>query len=170
VRLDSEEVAVCFPPQTAPKEQALIACFNRYERNHPGHAAWPEDNLGACRWDGLTVVPTPYGLAFGDVTAVPAVPRAGQPFVLEVGITGGDAAGKKVNAAIETGALAAGVTLGGVNNGIPLDFEYGFHADGKIHVTLTLPRTAQGKRLTIKLTIGADTPTGTKVVPFTVGR
>jgi hypothetical protein len=168
VRLNSEEVAFCFPPQTAAKKKALIACFNRYERNHPDQGGWPEDNMWSCTWDGLTAVPTPF--AFGKVVAVPPVPRAGKRCVLKIGVTGSDSAEEEVNAAIETGSLDVLVTIGGVN-GIPLDIEYGFfYADGKIHVNFTVPKTAEGKRLTIKLKIGADIPTGTKIVAFTVGR
>jgi hypothetical protein len=96
VRLDSEKVAVCFPPQTTAGKQALIVCFNRYERNHPNHEGWPEENMEACKWDGLTAVPTPYGLAFSDdVVAVPAVPRAGKPFVVKVGVTAATPPGKR---------------------------------------------------------------------------
>ena len=170
VRLDSEDVALCFPPQTAATKEALIACFNRYERNHPDHSSWPEDNMHACRWDGVAAVPAPF--AFGDVVAVPAVPRAGKRIVLEVGVTGvtgSDSAEEDVDTAIETGTLDVVVTIGGVN-GTPLDIALD-HADGKIQVTSTVPRTAEGKRLTIKLMIGAaETPSGTKIAAFTVRR
>jgi hypothetical protein len=47
-------------------------------------------------------------------------------------------------------------------------FEYGF--DDRIHVSLTLPATAEGKRLAIKMTIATDTLTAAKIVTFTVAR
>jgi hypothetical protein len=81
VRLDNDKVASCFPKQTAAKKKALIACFNTYERNHPNHPGWPEENMRRCTWDGLTAVPAPFG--FGKAVAVPAVPRAGRRFVLK---------------------------------------------------------------------------------------
>jgi hypothetical protein len=123
VQLDPEKVAFCFPPQTAATRKALIACFNRYERNHPAHAGWPENNMRACRWDGLTAVPTPF--AFGGAVAEPTPPRAGERCVVKVGVTGTDSRAEDVNAAIETGALAVLVTVGGVD-GTPLDVEVGF--------------------------------------------
>ena len=124
--------------------------------------------MAVCRWDGLAAAATPYGLTFGDATAVPAVPRAGRRFVVKVGVLGGDAAGEEVNAAIRSGALAAVGTIGGVD-GAPLDLDLGYEADGRIHVGVTVPQTAAGKRLTIKLTNGPETHTGTKTVSFTVG-
>jgi hypothetical protein len=57
VRLDHAKVASCFPTQTAAKKKALIACFNTYERNHPGHPEWPADNMKRCTWDGLIEEP-----------------------------------------------------------------------------------------------------------------
>jgi hypothetical protein len=39
-RLDSGKVAFCFPPQTAARKQALIACFNENHRTHPENAGW----------------------------------------------------------------------------------------------------------------------------------
>jgi hypothetical protein len=123
--------------------------------------------MRACRWDGLTAVPTPF--AFGKAVAEPALPRAGKPCVVKVGVTGSDSPAEDVNAAIDSGALAVLVTLGGVD-GTPLGFESEFGADGKIHVSFAVPETAEGKRLTVKLTIGPDIPSGTKIVAFTVGR
>ena len=167
VQLDAEKVAFCFPPQTAAARDALIACFNRYERNHPAHAGWPENNMRACRWDGVTAAPTPF--VFGRAVAEPAQPRAGERCVVKVRVTGSDSPAEDVNAAIESGALAVQVTVGGVD-GTPLDFELDFGSDELIHVSFTVPETAAGKRLTIKLTIGADIPSGTKIVAFTAGR
>lgn len=162
VRLGSEEVAFCFPPQTPVTRKALIACFDRYERSHPGHVGWPEDNMQGCTWDGLVTAANPTGLAFGDVAAVPAVPRAGKRFVLTVGVTGsGD-----VNEAIMKDALATYVTI----DDIPLSHIQGADADGSFYLEFTVPKTAGGKRVTITLTLAAHTPTGEKVVTFTVGR
>lgn len=157
-------MAACFPPQTTAKKKALIACFNTYQRNHPDYAGWPEDNMQGCTWDGLIGEPGPF--AFGKVVAVPAVPRAGKRFLLKVGVTGSDSAADEVNTAIETGTLDVSVSI----DGEPLGVAYEFSADGNIHVNCTVPKTAQGMRLTIKLTIVPDTLTGTKIVTFTVVR
>jgi hypothetical protein len=166
-RLDTKKVAVCFPPQSPVRQKALIACFNRYERNHPGHAGWPEDNMLGCRWDGLIAVPTPF--AFGKVVAEPPVPRAGRRCIVKVVVTGSDSAAEEVNSAIRTGALAVAVTVGGLDGGTPLDFELKLGSDNKIHVSFMVPATAEGKLLTIKLTIAPDTPRGTKIAEFIVG-
>lgn len=163
-QLDSDKVAFCFPPQTAAKEKALIACFNSYERNGPEHE-WPEENMRVCTWDGLPAIPTPFG--FGEVVAVPAVPRAGKRFVLKVGVRGGgDSAVEEVNAAIGSEALEVVVW----HEYTPLDFALGFPADGMIHVNFTVPRTAGGQRLKVTLTIARDAPGGTKFVAFRVRR
>jgi hypothetical protein len=169
VRLDNDKVASCFPRQTAATKKALIACFNTYERNHPNHPGWPEENMRRCTWDGLTEVPAPF--SFGKAVAVPAIPRAGRRFVLEVGVTGSDSAADEADTAIKTGTLDVFVLIDGAHGVYtPLSFTEGLHADGKIHVSFTVPKTADGMRLTIKLTIAPDTPTGTKIVHFTVRR
>jgi hypothetical protein len=163
VRLNSDEVAFCFPPQTPAKKKALIACFNRYERNGPEHD-WPEENMRVCGWDGLTAVPTPF--AFGKVTASPATPRAGKIFLLKVGVTGSNSAREEVDSAIATGALEVVVWI----EYTPLDFALAFPADEKMHVSFKVPKTAAGKRLRITLTIAPDAPGSTKFVAFTVRR
>ena len=56
VKLDNDRVAHCFPRQTTKKKKTLIVCFNTYERNHPDHVGWPEDNLRGCPWDGRAAV------------------------------------------------------------------------------------------------------------------
>jgi hypothetical protein len=163
VRLNSDEVALCFPPQTPAKKKALIACFNRYERDGPEHD-WPEENMRVCGWDGLTAVPTPF--AFGKVAASPVPPRAGKVFLLKVGVTGSNSAREEVDSAIATGALEVVVWV----EDTPLDFALTFPADGKLHVKFKVPKTAAGKRLRITLTIAPDAPGSTKFVAFTVRR
>jgi len=174
-KLDETGVDFCFATQTPAKTRVLIACFNKYEEDHPGHQGWPEDNMRGCRWDGLTAVPAPHvvSLVFGNVVAVPAGPRAGERFVLTVGVTRSDSNAKPGDTTIETEpTLDVGVTLDGeaVVTTPLTDFEYGFFPDGKIHVTLTVPKAAEGKRLTIKMTIEADTAAATMIESFTVGR
>jgi hypothetical protein len=165
LELDSEKAASCFPPQTAAGRKALIACFNGYERNHPGHVGWPEDNMQGCSWDGVIEVAAPRGLTLGHVTPFPAVPRAGERFVVTVGAAGrrpGD-----LTTALETGALDVLVTIG---DGKPLSRTYGARRFGNIYVELTPPKTAAGKRLTITLTLAEHrpTPTGARVLTYTV--
>jgi hypothetical protein len=172
--LDSDRVDFCFPTQTAEKKAALIACFNAYERNHPDGKGWPEDNMRGCSWDGLTAVPAPHvvSLTFGKVVAVPAEPRAGKHFLLTVGVTRNDSAAKTGQSPIEKEpTTVAHVTInGGDEDTDPeADVQWGF-LDGKFFVRFTVPKAAEGKRLTIKMTIAADSPTATKVVTFTVGR
>jgi hypothetical protein len=179
-RLDSEYVAFCFPTQTAAKKRALISCFNRYEREHPDHEGWPESNMRGCTWDGLTAVPAHHvaSLAFAKVVAVPAAPRAGKRFALRVGLTRNDSAAKIVHTALidPYPVVQVVVTIDGENVamksvGAPslTEPEYWFF-DNKIRMSFTVPETAAGKRLTIKMTAAQpDTPTVAKVVVFTVG-
>jgi hypothetical protein len=187
-RLDKDSVAFCFPTQTPAKENALIACFNTYERNHPDHEGWPEKNMRGCTWDGLTAVPVRNvaSLAFDKVVAVPTAPLAGKPFVLRVGLTRSDSAAKikeRVVDETDNPAVNVAVTIGGENvavetvegcapcrlSGNP-ESEYWF-SDGKIWVRFTVPETAAGKRVAIKMTVAEhDTPTVTKDVTFTVRR
>jgi hypothetical protein len=117
---------------------------------------------------------------------VPAAPRAGQRFVLSVGVTRSDSAAKIVHTALfdqDNPDLYVAVTIDGENVAlksvegcspcrVPGDpaSEYWFF-DHKIRMKFTVPKTAAGKRLAIKMTAAqGDTPTATKVVAFTVGR
>jgi hypothetical protein len=173
-------VAHCFPTQTAAKKEALIVCFNKYERNHPDHNGWPEDNMRGCTWDGLTAVPAHNvaSLAFGNVVAVPATPRAGKLFVLRVGVTRSDSAAKVVHTAlidswpvVNVAVKIDGEKVAIKSVGAPdvTGSEYWFF-DSKIRMKFTVPKTGEGKRLAIKMTAAqSDTPTATKVVTFTVG-
>jgi hypothetical protein len=186
--LNNYTVAECFPTQTAAKKKALTACFNEFERNHPDHEGWPEDNMRGCTWDGLTAGPVQNvaSLAFDKVVAVPAAPRAGKRLVLRVGLTRSDSAEKVEQRALDEDdnpALDVAVTINGENVAIesvegcspcrlPGDppSEYWFSED-KMWVKFTVPKRAEGKRLVIKMTADQDdTPTATKVVSFTVGR
>jgi hypothetical protein len=179
-RLDRDNVDFCFPTQTVAKEQALISCFNKYEQDHPDHAGWPERNMRGCTWDGLTAVPAPHvvSLVFGKVVAVPAVPRSGKRFVLKVGVTRRDSAAKagQVKAVFDSNpAVDLAVTIDGrdaltgpVTPESVVPASYGFWPDDKIHVILTLPKAAAGKRMVIKMTIAADSPRAAKIVAFTV--
>lgn len=163
VRLDSKEVAFCFPPQTPATRKALIACFNKYEQEHDGHVGWPEDNMQGCAWAGVTDA-APDGFAFGEATAVPAMPRVGKRFRLTVGVMDSDF---DANAAVQDDAVAVSVTIG---DGTPLSYDWGADADGKIYVEFTVPETTEGMPLTIILTPAAHSATGEKIVTFTVGR
>jgi hypothetical protein len=186
-RLNNYTVAECFPTQAAAKKKALIACFNKYERNHADHEGWPEDNMRGCTWDGLTAVPVQNvaSLAFGKVVAVPAAPRAGKRLVLRVGLTRSDSAEKVNQREVDEDdnpALDVAVTIDGENVAIETveecsscrlsgdrESEYWFQ-EGEIWVKLSVPETAEGKRLAINMTAALyDTPTVTKVVTFTVG-
>jgi hypothetical protein len=189
-RLNNHNVAECFPTQTAAKKKALIACFNTYEQDHPDHDGWPENNMRGCEWDGLVAVPVQNvaSLAFGKVVTVPAAPRAGKRFALRVAVTRSDSAAKVVRTAlIDTWPIVdVAVTINGENLalksvGAPCEScpvgcscssvttpEYWFF-DSKIRLKFTVPMTAEGKRLTIKMTAAeGDTPTATKVVTYTV--
>lgn len=86
---------------------------------------------------------------------------------MTVGVTGRDSVVADVNDVLRTDALGVSVTIG---DNDPLGFEYGADRDGDIYVELTVPRSAEGMRLTVTLTLAAHTPTGEKVVTFTVGR
>ena len=159
VKLDNDRVAHCFPEQTPTRKKALIACFNTYERQHPDHAGWPEDNMRGCAWAGRPAFRAPF--AFGKVVAVPAVPRAGRHFLLKIGTTG--------KGAIETGTLFPFVTIDGYNGDVPRDVMLEHYPDGNLHLSFTLPNTSKGRRLTIELT----TPPGKetlvrKTMTFTV--
>jgi hypothetical protein len=167
-RLDSKAIAVCFPPQRAAQQKALIACFNGYVRSHPEGLGWPEDNLRVCTWDGLNDTPAPF--AFGEAVAVPAVPRAGEGFVLAVDVAGSDPAGEDVNAAIGSGNLEIDAKLDDNGSTTPLDTEYRLEADGKITVKLSVPESAEGQRLIITLTIEPDRRDGVKIVELPVGQ
>ena len=185
-RLGGDNISYCFPTQTTAKRLALIACFNKYERNHPDHKDWPDDNMRGCTWDGLAEVPVQNvaKLAFGKVVAVPAVPRAGKPFVLNVPVSRSDSVAKRTHTEwdIDNPVLGVAVTINGENVAIesvegcsecrvpgdPQAEEW--FDEGEIRVKFTVPSTAEGKRLTIKMTAAVqdDTPTATKVVAFTV--
>jgi hypothetical protein len=186
--LNNDNVADCFPTQTAAKKKALVACFNKYERNHPDHRGWPQDNMRGCTWDGLTAVPVQNvaSLAFGKVEAVPTAPRAGERLVLRVGLTRSDSAEKIKQREVDEDdnpALDVAVTIDGENVAIETvegcsscrlsgdrESEYWFQ-EGEIWVKFRVPETAEGKRLAIKMTAALnDTPTVTKVVTLTVGR
>jgi hypothetical protein len=182
--LDSKMVAFCFPPQTAAKKKALIACFNRYERIVRS-SDWPKENMRACRWDGLPAVSTPF--AFGKVEAVPAVPRAGKRFVLKVGMTSGGSAFR-----LRTTAPPPPL-VGGAHPEQPWDifeavsvevwidddkqvyeplndWDWEVPADGKLHVSFMVPKRAAGTRLTIQVFLKPDAPGSTKLVAYTVRR
>ena len=116
--------------------------------------------MRGCAWDGRSVVRAPF--AFGKVVAVPAVPRAGRHFLLKVGTTG---------KAIETGTLFPFVTIEGYDEDVPRDVLLEHYPDGNIHLSFTLPKRSEGRRLTIELT----TPPGKetlvrKTMTFTVAR
>jgi hypothetical protein len=177
-RID-DYLAYCFPTQTAAKKEALVACFNTYEREHPDHDGWPEDNMRGCTWDGLVAVSARNvtSLVFGRVEALPAVPRAGERFVLLVGLTRTESAAKVVHTEIDdddVAGLDVAMTIDGENVAINPLFEPSFtepgywFEEGKLRLRFTVPKTAEGKRLAIKITAEADT-TVTKVVAFTVG-
>jgi hypothetical protein len=167
--LDKDNVDFCFPTQTGAKKKALIGCFNKYERNHPDHKGWPENNMQGCMWDGLTATTAPrvVRLVFGKAVAEPAVPHAGKDFVLTVGVTRSDSGAKIARPEIETEPkLDVAVTIDGPsNNGLSY---MTYFEDGRIHVLFTTPKAAKGRRLTIKMTIAADSPTATKIVTFPV--
>lgn len=188
-RLNGSTVADCFPTQTAAKRKALIACFNKYERNHPDHEGWPEDNMRGCAWDGLVAVPAQNvaSLVFGKVEALPAAPRAGEHFILMVGVTRSDSAAKVVHTPLDALYPDAAVTINGESLAIKsvavpcascadgctcsdVTEPEAWFFDGKIRVKFTVPKTAEGKRLAIKITAEqGDAPAATKVVTFTVG-
>ena len=77
------------------------------------------------------------------------------------------------NAAVAHDDVAASVTIG---DGIPFDCVIGADAEGRVYVEFVVPKTTGGSRpvptdgmpLTIVLTPAARTPTGEKVVTFTV--
>jgi hypothetical protein len=185
-RLNDTTVADCFPTQTATKKKALVACFNNYERNHPDHGRWPEDNMRGCTWDGLTSVPVKNvaSLDFGKVVAAPPAPRAGRSFTLRIGLTRGDSAEKIKQRIVDEDdnpALEVAVTIDGEI--VPIETvegcspcrlsgepasEYWFE-EGEIWVKFPVPATAAGKPLAITMTAALhDTPTIRKVVHFTV--
>jgi hypothetical protein len=185
-RLNEANVADCFPTQTAAKKKALVGCFNGYERNHPDHDGWPEDNMRGCTWDGLIAVPVKNvaSLDFGKVVALPAEPRAGRSFILRVGLTRGDSAEKVKQRDVDDDdnpTLNVGVTIDGKN--VPIETvegcspcrlsgarasEYWF-SEGEIWVKFPVPETAAGKHVAIRLTAALnDTPTIKKVVTLTV--
>lgn len=189
--LDNGKVAACFPTQTAAKRKALIACFNKYERSHPDHEGWPEDNMRGCTWDGVVAVPVQNvaSLAFGNAVAVPAAPRAGEPFALQVRVTRSDSAAKRVHTALIDSwpVVDVKVTVDGENValesvGVPCPScaigcecsrvttpEYWF-SDSELQMKFVVPETAEGKRLAIRMTAEqADTPTATKVATYAVG-
>jgi hypothetical protein len=185
-RLNDTTVADCFPTQTATKKKALVACFNNYERNHPDHGRWPEDNMRGCTWDGLTSVPVKNvaSLDFGKVVAAPPAPRAGRSFTLRIGLTRGDSAEKIKQRIVDEDdnpALEVAVTIDGEI--VPIETvegcspcrlsgepasEYWFE-ESEIWVKFPVPATAAGKPLAIRMT-GAlyDAPTIKKVVRLTV--
>ena len=172
-RLDDEKAADCFPTQTAAKKKALIACFNDYERNHPDHENWPEDNMRGCTWGGLTAVPVRNvaSLTFDKVVAVPAAPRAGRPFVLTAAVTRSDSTAKveqRGEGNIENPVLDVAVTVNGESVALesvegcsqclpPGDPEsvYSF-SDSEIRVELMVPKATKGKRMAIKMKVGLD--------------
>jgi hypothetical protein len=179
-------VADCFPTQTATKKKALVACFNNYERNHPDHDGWPEDNMRGCKWDGLTAVPVQnvVSLDFGKVVASPPAPRAGRPFTLRIGLTRRDSAEKIKQCDVgddDNPVLDVAVTIDG--EVVPIETvegcspcrlsgepasEYWFE-EGKIWVKFPVPATAAGRRVAIRMSAALyDTPTIKKVVRFTV--
>jgi hypothetical protein len=171
-RLNNDNVADCFPMQTAAKKRALIACFNTYERNHTDHKGWPEDNMEGCTWAGLTTAPAPHvvSVTFGKVVAVPDPPRAGKRFDLTVAVKRTDSAEKVANTGFDdtTPFLGFAITMDGEDIDNLVDEVIDPPFSGRLHVRFTVPRMAEGKRLAITLTIAADSPTATKVVTFTV--
>jgi hypothetical protein len=185
-RLNDTTVADCFPTQTATKKKALVACFNNYERNHPDHGRWPEDNMRGCTWDGLTSVPVKNvaSLDFGKVVAAPPAPRAGRSFTLRIGLTRGDSAEKIKQRIVDEDdnpALEVAVTIDGEI--VPIETvegcspcrlsgepasEYWFE-ESEIWVKFPVPATAAGKPLAIRMTAALyDAPTIKKVVRLTV--
>ena len=187
--LNDTTVSDCFPTQTATKKKALIACFNDYERDHPDHDGWPEDNMRGCTWDGLTAVPVQNvaSLDFGKLVAPALAPRAGRPFTFRIGLTRRDSAEKIKQREVDEDdnpTLDVAVTIDGEivrietvegcspcrlsgEPGEPAS-EYWFE-EGEIWVKFPVPATAAGKRLAIRMSAALyDTPTIKKVVRFTV--
>jgi hypothetical protein len=185
------KVAACFPTQSAAKERALIACFNEYERNHPDHDGWPEDNMRRCAWDGMVAVPVRNvtTLVFGKVVANPAEPRAGEPLFLRVRVVREDSAAKRVRSplvdfhpVVEVAVTIDGESVPIESVGVPCvrcavgcgcervtNPEHWF-SGSSIGMKLTVPEAAEGKRLAITLTAElGETATATKLVTFTVG-
>ena len=182
-RLNDDNMADCFPTQRAAKKKALVACFNGYERDHPGHDGWPEANMRACTWDGLVSVPVRNvaTLRFDQVVARPAAPRAGRPLSISAGLIRRDSAAKAKDSFPENPALDVSVTVDGEAvdvgsvegcsecrlSGDP-ESEHWFE-EGRIQVRFPVAESAAGKRLTVRMRAQMpDTPPATKVVAFTV--
>jgi hypothetical protein len=170
--LNKYSVDFCFPTQTQAKRRALIACFNTYERSHPEHTGWPEDNMRGCRWSGLTAAPARHvvRVTFGKVVAVPATPRGGKRFDLTVAVKRTDSAERVANTGFDDTVpqLGFGITMDGEDIDSVVDEVLDPPFGGRLHVRFTVPKTAEGKRLAITLTIAADSPIATKVMTFTV--
>lgn len=188
--LDIAKVAACFPVQPAAKERALIACFNEYERIHPDHDGWPEDNMRGCTWDGLVAVPVRNvtTLVFGKVVAKPAAPRAGEPLFLRVRVVREDSAAKRVRSplidfhpVVDVAVTVDGENLPIKSVGVPcvscavgcgcerVTTPEHWFSGSSIGMKLTVPETAGGKHLAIRMTAElGETATATKLATFTV--
>jgi hypothetical protein len=167
-RLDSEKATECFPTQTPAKRNALIACFNDYERNHPDHDGWPEDNMRGCVWDGLSAVPirNVASLTLEEAIAVPSLPRAGERFVLTVPVTRTDSNAKPYQRGetdIANPRLEVGVTVDGQN--VALESVEGcseclpsadpesvyWFSDDTVRIEFIVPEATEGERLAIQI-------------------
>jgi hypothetical protein len=172
-RLDDDKVADCFPTQTAAQKQALITCFNDYERTHPDHEGWPEDNMRGCTWGGLTTVPVRNvaSLSFDKVVAVPAAPRAGKRFVLTAPVTRSDSNAKVTQRGeidVENPVLDVAVTVNGesvalesvegCSQCLPPGDPESVHSffDNEIRVELMVPEATEGKRMAIRMKVGLN--------------
>jgi hypothetical protein len=183
--LNDSNVADCFPTQPAARKQALIACFNDYEHDNPGHDRWPEANMHGCTWDGLVDVPVRNvaRLKFEQVVARPAVPRPGLPLLISVGLTRHDSAAKVEESVPENPALDVSVTVGGEPveigsvedcsvcrlSGDPEAEHWFDDREGEVQVRFPVPDDAVGKRLTIRMEARMpDTPPATKAVSYSL--
>jgi hypothetical protein len=156
-KLDRDRVEACFPPQTAAKTRALIACYNARG-----------GDLLACPWDGMTASGPLASVRLGGVVAVPAPPRAGRRVVLEIGTRSVDA--EIIQEAFASDALGAELLVqGGTASDVEfLDVAFSFDVDGKLRVSAVVPRTAAGKRMTLNVTTAPEVPP--IVATFTIAR
>lgn len=94
----------------------------------------------------------------GKPVAQPVQPRAGKAFGVTFKVTWSND-----RTPVASGTLVSSARISGkaVSHG------YSFRA-GRIHVTLRVPKTANGKRLKITLKVVVDNQTATKVVTYTV--
>lgn len=169
VKLDRGRVDACFPPQTEARTEALITCFNTYERRHRGHFDHPGANLRACSWDGMTPSRGIATVILGDAVAVPMPPRAGRRVVLELETRAADA--EIIHEAVASDTLEVDVRIDGDEPTDPTfpRQAYGLDADGKFRVSTVVPANAAGKRVTLTVTTSPDTPSEvTTVATFAI--